>query len=274
MDIHFQKTERTSTMMRTGETVKLAFKYKEEISPNSEQAMQVFNIIFKRVLTMMDCEQILRHYYAPSLAIPIPKHKLEIWPGYATTIAKYENNVMLTSDLAFKILRSDTVLAVMEDIREKYYNKGNCKEEIIRQLVGQTVLTRYNNRTYRIDDIDFSKTPSDSFKTTNQKLLQQHHQQLAAGEEFDVTYCEYFQTQHNLPITSTSQPLIVCRPTKSDLRRGHKEIHLVPELCSLAGLPDKAIKDFTMMKDLAVHMRVGADGRVQNLMKFINRINR
>ena len=274
MDIYFQKTERTSTMTRTGETVKLTFTHRTEIPPNSEQAMQVFNIIFKRVLRMMDCEQIQRHYYAPSLAIPIPKHKLEVWPGYATTIAKYENNVMLTSDLAFKILRSDTVLAVMEDIHQKYYNRGNYKEEIIRQLVGQTVLTRYNNCTYRIDDIDFSKTPLDSFKTTNRKLLQQRHHQPAAGEEFDVTYREYFQTQHNLPITSTSQPLIVSRPKKSELRRGCEEVHLVPELCSLTGLPDEALKDFNMMKDLAVHTRVGADGRVQNLMKFINRINR
>ena len=68
----------------------------------------------------------------------------QVWPGYMTTIAHYESNLMLTADMAFKILRSDTVLAVMEDIREKHLNRGNFKK-IIRQLVGQTMLTRYNN---------------------------------------------------------------------------------------------------------------------------------
>ena len=269
-------TVKTSQLKSTGQNVKLTITHRAEIPPNSESAVAIFNIVFKRVLRMMDCEQIQRHYYAPSLAIPIPKHKLEVWPGYTTTIANYENNLMLTADMAFKILRSDTVLAVMEDIREKHLSRGNFKEEIIRQLVGQTVLTRYNNKTYRIDDIDFSKTASDSFKTTNRKLRQQRHQQPENGEpqEFDLTYCEYIQTRHNITVTKPKQPLIVSRPKIRDLRKGQtEEIHLVPELCSLTGLPDEALKDFNMMKDLAVHTRVGPDGRVKNLKNFIDRIN-
>lgn len=40
------------------------------------------------------------------------------------------------------------------------------------------VLTRYNNRTYRIDDIDWDRTPRDSFT-------------LASGEE--ITFVDYYR---------------------------------------------------------------------------------
>ena len=59
-----------------------------------------------------------------------------------------------------------------------------------------------------------------------------------------------------------------------DIRKGQtEEIYLAPELCSLTGLPDEALTDFNMMKDLAVHTRVEPDGRVKNLKNFIDRIN-
>ena len=35
--------------------------------------------------------------------------------------------------------------------------------EIERQLVGTIVLTRYNNKTYRIDDIAWDETPMSEF---------------------------------------------------------------------------------------------------------------
>lgn len=40
-----------------------------------------------------------------------------------------------------------------------------------------------------------------------------------------------------------------------------------------AGLSDEVFTDFNVMKDLAVHTRVGPDGRVKTLQKFIDRIN-
>lgn len=41
--------------------------------------------------------------------------------------------------------------------------RDNFQSECIKQLVGSIVLTRYNNRTYRIDDIMWAKSPSDTF---------------------------------------------------------------------------------------------------------------
>lgn len=55
---------------------------------------------------------------------------------------------------------------------------NSFQDECTKQLVGSVVITRYNNRTYRIDDIDWNKTPRDSFT-------------LASGEE--ITFMDYYR---------------------------------------------------------------------------------
>lgn len=58
----------------------------------------------------------------------------------------------------------ETILDIMTRIRtqEREFNKV-----IQEKLLGSTVLTSYNNKTYRIDDVDFTKKPTDTFETAN-----------------------------------------------------------------------------------------------------------
>lgn len=39
------------------------------------------------------------------------------------------------------------------------------KDSFNKLILGTTVLTDYNNKTYRIDDIDYDHSPSSTFKT-------------------------------------------------------------------------------------------------------------
>lgn len=39
----------------------------------------------------------------------------------------------------------------------------DSKQEMMTALCGSTIITHYNRKTYRIDDIDFSMTPLSSF---------------------------------------------------------------------------------------------------------------
>lgn len=50
-------------------------------------------------------------------------------------------------------------------------NKENFQDECTKLLVGNIVITRYNNRTYRIDDVDWNKTPKDSFTMSDGKEI-------------------------------------------------------------------------------------------------------
>ncbi|RLU18053.1 hypothetical protein DMN91_010295 [Ooceraea biroi] len=67
-------------------------------------------------------------------------------------------------------------------------------EEFCRSVIGLVVLTRYNNNTYRVEDVDFDTTPSSTFK-------------LKTGE--DVSYQAYYKKKYKIDITSSTQPMLV-----------------------------------------------------------------
>ena len=54
---------------------------------------------------------------------------------------------------------------------------GDFKQAVAQKLIGATALTRYNNKTYRIDDIDWNASPMSTFECQGR----------------DVTYKEYYE---------------------------------------------------------------------------------
>ena len=93
------------------------------------------------------------------------------------------------------------------------------------ELEGKIVMTHYNNRTYRIDDVDFSMNPNSTFPLRK--------------EDREISYLEYYKTRYNLEVRFPLQPLLVSKPTKKDLNRGDaRPVYLVPELCGMTGLTE------------------------------------
>jgi aubergine-like protein len=68
----------------------------------------------------------------------------------------------------------------------------------MKALAGCTVLTRYNNKTYRIDDIAWDQNPTCSFTSS------------ATGTS--MTYQEYYLKNYNKKIYDDRQPLLIHRP--------------------------------------------------------------
>lgn len=61
-------------------------------------------------------------------------------------------------------MRHETILDIMKRIKNEQLD---FKSGIEREVIGTTVLTAYNNKTYRIGDINYSKKPTDRFETKN-----------------------------------------------------------------------------------------------------------
>ena len=91
-----------------------------------------------------------------------------------------EKGVLLNVDIIHKVLRTDTVLDFISDIKNRC--RGDVCAEIKKALIGVTILTSYNKRTYKVDDVDFDKSPKDSFTLD------------ADGTE--TTYHEYFASKY------------------------------------------------------------------------------
>lgn len=88
----------------------------------------------------MDMKEIQRHYFSPDQAVELPQHKLEVWPGFITSIHQYEQNIMLCMELSHKVLRTDTVLDKMYEVFNN--PKRGSPEDMCKELMGQIVLTR------------------------------------------------------------------------------------------------------------------------------------
>ncbi|XP_038044639.1 piwi-like protein 1 isoform X1 [Patiria miniata] len=226
---------------------------KNALPPTSPTCMQVYNIIFRKILGLVGFEQIGRNYFNPNAKREIQQHKIQLLPGFITSILQYEQEVLLMADVSHKILRTETVLDMLAEIQQ---TKGAGWRDVAKRvLAGEIVLTKYNNKTYRVDDIDFNIDPMNTFD----KL-----------DGTKITYAQYYRDAYGLNISDLGQPLLVSNPKKRDQRRGMIDhIHLIPELCTLTGLSEAMRSDFHVMKDLSVYTRITPNVRMKELTNFI-----
>ena len=69
---------------------------------------------------------------------------------------------------------------------------------------------RYNQKTYRVERIDFSMSPESTFDKNGTQ----------------VSYSEYYKTRYNEAISDPNQPLLINKDRKTG-----NEVALIPELC-------------------------------------------
>lgn len=62
-------------------------------------------------------------------------------------------------------------------------------------LIGLSVLTRYNNKMYRIDEILFDKNPLSTFDCQGEAM----------------SYVDYYKKQYNIDIQDKGQPMLLNR---------------------------------------------------------------
>lgn len=196
------------------------------------ECIHLYNIIFGRIMKELNMVRFGRKNFDPTAPTIIPQHKLEVWPGYVTAVDEYDDGVMLCLDVSHRVLCQTTVLELMTNA----YNSSatTFKHNVSTALLGTVVLTRYNNKTYRIDDIDFDRSPADTFECRGQ----------------NVSFVEYYKTSYDLDIRDKRQPLLVHTSERSVIGQAEKEretVYLVPELCYLTGLSDTMRSDFKVI---------------------------
>ncbi|XP_015446018.1 piwi-like protein 3 [Pteropus alecto] len=238
--------------------VKVTIEFSSELTPTSPDRLRYYNILFRKILKIMKLRQVGRSYYNKEKAEEIRQHKLEIWPGYVTSILQYENSMTLCADVNHKLLRMETAYDLIMRIREDAKKKGiDVKEQVSKELVGSIVFTKFNNKTYRVDAINWKETPKTIFKKSD-------------GTK--ITFMEYYKKQYNVLVTDLNQPLLISKGKwkKSQQDTQHEPIMLVPELCHLTGLTNTMRKDYGVMRDLAASTRLNPEVRQQKLQNFMN----
>ncbi|XP_004709078.1 piwi-like protein 4 [Echinops telfairi] len=242
-----------------GEAVKMTLMLTGALPSSSPVCIQVFSIIFKKILKKLSMYQIGRNYFDPKKPVEIPQHKLSLWPGLAISVSHCESRLLFSANVCYKVLRNETVLEFMTSL---YHSTGASAftQACEKALLGLIVLTRYNNKTYRIDDIDWSVKPTHTFQKRDSS---------------EITYVDYYQQQYDITLSDLNQPVLVSLlKSKRNDNTEARIVHLIPELCFLTGLTKQAVSDFQLMKAVSEVTCLSPLGRQQRLARLADDIQR
>ncbi|XP_055684143.1 protein argonaute-3 [Lutzomyia longipalpis] len=236
----------------TQDTIKVTMKL-IKVKPEEELA-PFLNNLFNKIMRELKFVRHKRKQFDPTKAKIVPQHKLEIWPGYVTAVDTFEGGLMLNLDVSHRRLSTMTIHEFMTDIYQRY--KADFHKKVKEALIGKIVLTRYNNETYRIDEVDFTLNPRGKFKR---------------GEE-EISYVEYYRRNYNITIRDLEQPLLLSfkqvRVSGSE-KKQERITCLIPELCYMTGLTDEQMNNTNLKRDLAPYVTVSPHHRVDGLRKFL-----
>ncbi|KRG07860.1 uncharacterized protein Dmoj_GI26369, partial [Drosophila mojavensis] len=233
--------------------IRILFKKRESL----KNCIQLYNILFDRIMKTLNYVKFDRKQFDPSRPKVIPTAKLEVWPGYVTAVDEYDGGLMLCCDVSHRLLCQKTVLDMLIEIYQ--HCKANYQDKAKKYLIGSVIITRYNNRTYRIDDICFSQNPYSEFETRTGFC----------------SYIDYYKNNHNITIKDGKQPLLISlkQSRKNDTsNKGNVRFCLIPELCYLTGLHDEIRADKKLMREIATVTNVTPNNRMLALDKYFKNV--
>jgi aubergine len=181
-----ESTELYSTR-RDGEQIRITVKFVGEISMTNGTALQILNLILRRAMEGLKLQLVGRNFFDAVAKININEFKLQLWPGYQTSIRQHEADILLCAEITHKVMRCATVLDIMADCARASRDYRTAFQQ---QIIGQVVLTDYNNKTYRIDDVDFDTTPDSTFATKDGEISYMDYYLKVSG--FFLKFFYYF----------------------------------------------------------------------------------
>lgn len=274
--------ELVSLMNHNSERVKVTIRFTNIVDSDSLPAIQVLNIIYRKAIVSQNLQLVGRNFYDAKNKVNcfiinpntttrtncIPKFLqiinnqfgLQLWPGMSTSIRQHEKELLLCVEPIFKVMRNDTVYDVFMNCMRNNHPQ-DARRAFSKAIIGQTVLTDYNNRTYRIDNVDYGKTPQSKFPHKN-------------GEE--ISFVEYYKNRYAINIRDVNQPILVsyCKAPYQDKTEGISELALIPEVCRTTGITPEMEKNQDLMKELSNIMRLTPRERQHRLIDYNQKICR
>lgn len=252
-------TELTSVRQTDKQSIQISIQFIGALEKLDPIYTQFFNVLFKKSFIHLNLLFVGDNVFDLHLKTDINEHNIELWPGYNTSICQHEQDVLMFTDITYKIIRKESMLMTLNRIKETY-GFENVETACKAELIDTTVWVDYNDKSYKIYDIDFSMTPLSKFQSK-------------IKEEQDVTFVEYYQTKYNILINDLKQPLLITRSSEHNPIRCDDIVYLVPELCRAIGLSDAMKNDSKLMEALADRSRIPVESYAQKLVAISKRFN-
>ncbi|XP_017858424.1 PREDICTED: protein piwi [Drosophila arizonae] len=225
------------------------------ISTAEPRFLQVLNLILRRSMKGLNLEQVGRNLFDPHARVSLGEFSIELWPGYETSIRQHEKDILVCAEITHKVMRRETVYDILRRTSSK---PERHQEEFRLNVLGLIVLTDYNNKTYRINDVDFTQTPRATFSCKGN----------------DVSFIEYYLKKYNIRIRDHDQPLLISKNRdKAQKSNANEIVILIPELCRVTGLTDNMRSNNNLMRAMSNHTRMNPERRIERLKTFNRRLH-
>lgn len=155
---------------------------------------------------------------------------LKVYPGFAVSVDEQEDGLMICLDTQHRVLRTQNAYELLNEIQ--CAEKQRFKEVASSSIIGSCIFTRYNNKTYIVDDIAWDMNPQDTFPTRD------------GGS---ISFVDYYKLQYGITIKDVRQPLLINRRSvkvSGQTEKVERMVCLIPELSFLTGLTDAMRSDF------------------------------
>lgn len=132
-----EKITEFTTKNREGEAVKIIVKYVGVVQTTDVQYLQILNLILRRAMEGLKLQLVGRNFFdaIAKIKVDFREYRMEIWPGYITSIRQQERDIMLCVEIAHKIMRTDTLYDIMKRcISESRNYQDIFKKEVIGKL--------------------------------------------------------------------------------------------------------------------------------------------
>jgi aubergine len=230
----------------------------KEILMSSDQALQILNTIVRNSMAKLKLARVRRDLFDndPKAVIKMIELKLQIWPGYITSIRQHDRGRLMCVELAHKIIRQDTCFHVLNS--SEVQSAPDPQKKFKELMLGSVVMTTYNDKDYKICDVDFKQSPLSTFKKHD-------------GSE--ISFKDYFQQRYSVKMVSNNQPMLLSKVTRRQGAQKTDEIvALIPELVRPTGLTDAFRANFRHMKMLDEKTKLGPQERRHRIYAFRQRI--
>ncbi|XP_018573756.1 piwi-like protein Ago3 [Anoplophora glabripennis] len=232
--------------------------YKRKKSMGERECIPHYKVLFKRIMHILLYTQMGKNYFDTEHKYLIPQHKLEVFPGFAITVDELEDGLLLCLDTQHRVLRTQNAYELLNELRCS--DPRRFKELATANIIGSCIFTRYNNKTYTVDDIAWDMSPVDTFPTRDGK---------------SISFVDYYKQQYNIVIRDVTQPLLINRKNlkvSGSSEKVERMVCLIPELSFLTGLTDTMRSDFRVMKDVAQYTRVTPHQRMAALRTYLSSV--
>jgi len=167
------------------------------------------------------------------------------------------NEIALTIDACSRVLDPRNVREVINDLEQQNKSKRQLEKALIGELRGRAVITDYNNKIYKINNVTFNTKPSE--------MTMRDPVDFEGSKEMTVT--EFYKTKYNREVKDYLPAVLLAHdlaPRKRDAGRT-RTLYLVPEFCRLTGYPPKIRKNHALMKKLARANKIPSDIRAEKV---------